>query len=55
MLQHILQYLVVDMEVSLSLILGDDSTFLQQEVGDFASIRSSSSAELDLEVFALSG
>lgn len=48
-----LQYLVVDVEVSLSRVLWDNSTLLQQEVGDLPSIRSSSSTELDLKVFTL--
>jgi len=47
------RYLVVDVEVSLSWILGDDPSFLQQEVGDFPSIRSSTPTELDLKVFSL--
>lgn len=46
--------LVENVEVPLVLVLAHDSRFLQQEVGDFPSVRLSSSAELDLEVFPLS-
>lgn len=52
---RVLQYLVVDVEVSLTGVLGHNTTFLQQEVGNLASIRSSSSTELDLKVFPLWG
>lgn len=48
-------YLVVDVEVSFSGVLGDDSAFLKQEVRDLSSIRCSSSAELYLKVFSLGG
>lgn len=52
---RVLQYLVVDVEVSLTGVLGHNTTFLQQEVGNLASIRSSPSTELDLKVFPLWG
>ena len=46
-------YLVVDVEVSLTGVLGHNTTLLQQEVGNPASVRSAASAELDLKLFAL--
>lgn len=41
------------MEVPLLGILGNNSTLLQEEVGDLSSIRGPSTTELDLKVFAL--
>lgn len=52
---HCVVYLIVNVKVSLSRVLGDDSTFLQQEVGDFPTVRSSAPTELNLKVLALRG
>lgn len=48
-------YLIVNVEVSLSRVLGDDSTFLQQKVGDFSAIRSSAPTELNFKILPLRG
>lgn len=45
--------LVINVEVPLALILAHHPRLLQEEVGDFATIRLSASAELNLEIFPL--
>lgn len=45
--------LIVNVEVPLALILAHHPRLLQQEVGDLAAVRFSSSAELNLKVFPL--
>lgn len=45
--------LVINVEVPLALILAHHPRLLQEEVGDFATIRLAASAELNLKIFSL--
>lgn len=45
--------LVVDVEVPLVLVLAHHPRLLKEEVGDFTTVRLSSSAKLDLKVLTL--
>lgn len=47
--------LIINVEVPLALILAHHPRLLQEEVGDFATIRLPASAELNFEIFSLVG